>query len=99
MTTPSPEVVRTKVELCTIYEKKWSTLLSLWRKDSTVFRTMNAYLEGGAALGILIVELTISRAVASIKTADQIAIAITNLCCRKNQKSSESQPIKQAYIA
>jgi hypothetical protein len=59
-------------------KKKWSTLLSLWRKDSTVFRTMNAYLEGGAALGILIVELTISRAVASIKTADQIAIAITN---------------------
>lgn len=43
-----------------------------------MIRTMNAYLEGGAVLAILIGGLTISRAVASIKTADQIAIAITN---------------------
>jgi predicted Rossmann fold nucleotide-binding protein DprA/Smf involved in DNA uptake len=46
---------------------------------------------GWAVLAILIGGLTISRAVASIKTADQIAIAITNAAIHAAGKTRKTR--------
>lgn len=78
MTTLSPEIVRAKPEIHTIYEEKMAEIVEL----------MTLGLDGGshdectsrawAVLGILIGGLTMARAVASNKTADQIATSIKN---------------------
>ena len=78
MTTLSPEVVRTKVELRTIYEEKMVDIVELIAQGLDGDSHNECVSRGWAVLGILIGGLTISRAVASIKTADKIAIAITN---------------------
>jgi predicted Rossmann fold nucleotide-binding protein DprA/Smf involved in DNA uptake len=74
MTTPSPEVVRTKVELRTIYEENMVDIVELMAQGLDGDSYNECVSRGWAVLAILIGGLTISRAVASIKTADQIAI-------------------------
>jgi TetR/AcrR family transcriptional repressor of nem operon len=76
MTTLSPEVVRTKPEFHAIYEKKMVTIAELIAKGLDGVSRKERLSRAWAALGVLIGGLTMVRAVASIKTADLIAIAI-----------------------
>jgi AcrR family transcriptional regulator len=76
MTTLSPEVVRTKPEFHAIYEKKMVTIAELMAKGLDGVSRKERLSRAWAALGVLIGGLTMVRAVASIKTADLIAIAI-----------------------
>jgi TetR/AcrR family transcriptional repressor of nem operon len=76
MTTLSPEVVRTKPEFHVIYEKKMVTIAELIAKGLDGVSRKERLSRAWAALGVLIGGLTMVRAVASIKTADLIAIAI-----------------------
>lgn len=78
MTTLSPEVVRTKPEFHAIYEKKMVTIVELMAKGLDGVSRKERLSRAWAALGVLIGGLTMVRAVASIKTADLIAIAIKN---------------------
>lgn len=77
MTTLSPEVVRTKPELHTIYEEKMSKIVELMAQGLIGNSHQECLSRAWAVLGILIGGLTMARAVASIKTADQIASSIT----------------------
>ena len=77
MTTLSPEVVRAKPKLQSIYEEKMKEIVELMAQgldDSPDECIAKAW----ALLGVLIGGLTTARAVASIKTADEIATSITN---------------------
>jgi AcrR family transcriptional regulator len=78
MTTLSPEVVRTKHRLHTIYEEKMNQIVELMAQGLIADSHQECLSKAWAILGILIGGLTMARAVASIKTADQIAISITN---------------------
>jgi len=76
MTTLSPEVVRTKPALHAIYEEKMLEIVALMTQG-LVGKSEERFSKAWAVLGILIGGLTMARAVASIKTADRIAISIT----------------------
>lgn len=78
MTTLSPEVVRTKPELHTIYEEKMIEIVELIAQGLDGDSHEECLSKAWAVLGILIGGLTMARAVASIKTADKIATSITN---------------------
>ncbi|WP_293752238.1 TetR/AcrR family transcriptional regulator [uncultured Paraglaciecola sp.] len=78
MTTLSPEVVRTKPELHMIYEEKMSEIVELMAQGIIGNSHQECLSKAWAVLGILIGGLTMARAVASIKIADQIAISITH---------------------
>ncbi|MBL4898964.1 MAG: TetR/AcrR family transcriptional regulator [Colwellia sp.] len=78
MTTLSPEVVRTKPELHAIYEEKMTEIVELMA-EGLIGRSHEECLSNAwVVLGTLIGGLTMARAVDSIKTADKIAISITN---------------------
>jgi AcrR family transcriptional regulator len=76
MTTLSPEVVRTKPEFHAIYEKKMVAIVELMAKGLDGASRKERLSRAWAVLGTLIGGLTMVRAVASIKTADLIAISI-----------------------
>ncbi|MFT7006000.1 MAG: TetR/AcrR family transcriptional repressor of nem operon [Colwellia sp.] len=78
MTTLSPEVVRTKPELHAIYEEKMTKIVELMAKGLIGPSHEECLSNAWVVLGTLIGGLTMARAVDSIKTADQIAISITN---------------------
>jgi TetR/AcrR family transcriptional repressor of nem operon len=78
MTTLSPEVVRTKPELHVIYENKMVEIVELIAQGLDGNSHNECLSRAWAVLGTLIGGLTMARAVASVKTADQIAISITN---------------------
>jgi AcrR family transcriptional regulator len=77
MTTLSPEVVRTKPELHAKYEEKMSQIVELMALGLIGNSHQECLSRAWAVLGILIGGLTMARAVASIKTADQIASSIS----------------------
>ncbi|MFT5563179.1 MAG: TetR/AcrR family transcriptional repressor of nem operon, partial [Litorivivens sp.] len=76
MTTLSPEVVRTKPELHAIYEKKMIEIVELMAEGLIGKSDEERLARAWAVLGTLIGGLTLARAVASKKTADQIAMSI-----------------------
>jgi AcrR family transcriptional regulator len=78
MTTLSPEVVRTKPKLQRIYEEKMKEIVELIAQGLDGDSQAECLSKGWALLGVLIGGLTTARAVASIQTADQIAISIKN---------------------
>ncbi len=78
MTTLSPEVVRTKPELHAIYEEKMVEINRLITQGLEGTSNEERLSRGWSVLGILIGGLTMARAVASNKTADQIAVSIKN---------------------
>jgi TetR/AcrR family transcriptional repressor of nem operon len=78
MTTLSPEVVRTKPELHAIYENKMVAIIELMALGLDGDSHEDCLSRAWTVLGILIGGLTMARAVASVKTADKIAISIAN---------------------
>lgn len=78
MTTLSPEVVRTKPELHAVYEEKMLAIVELMAKGLEGNSSEECVSRAWAVLGILIGGLTMARAVASNKIADQIAVSIAN---------------------
>jgi TetR/AcrR family transcriptional repressor of nem operon len=96
MTTLSPEVVRTKPELHAIYEEKMSEIVELMAQGLVGNSHQECLSRAWAVLGILIGGLTMTRAVASIKTADQIAISITNAAINAAGQTRES--VKSIYV-
>jgi len=76
MTTLSPEVVRTKPQLQSLYEEKMKEIVALVAQGIEGDSKEECIAKGWALLGVLIGGLTTARAVASIKTADQIATSI-----------------------
>lgn len=78
MTTLSPEVVRTRPELHAIYEEKMIEIVKLMAQGLVGKSYEERFAKAWAVLGILIGGLTMARAVASTKTANQIATAIKN---------------------
>jgi TetR/AcrR family transcriptional repressor of nem operon len=78
MTTLSPEVVRTKPELHAIYENKMVAIIELMALGLDGDSHDDCLSRAWTVLGILIGGLTMARAVASVKTADKIAISIAN---------------------
>lgn len=78
MTTLSPEVVRTKPEVHQLYQEKMIDIVELMAQGLIGSSHEECLSKAWAILGILIGGLTMARAVASIETADQIAISITN---------------------
>jgi TetR/AcrR family transcriptional repressor of nem operon len=96
MTTLSPEVVRTKPELHAIYEEKMSEIVELMAQGLVGNSHQECLSRAWAVLGILIGGLTMTRAVASIKTADQIAISITNAAI--NAAGQTREPVKSIYV-
>jgi AcrR family transcriptional regulator len=89
MTSLSPEVVRTKPELHAIYEEKMVEIIELMAQGLDGDSHDECLSRGWAVLGVLIGGLTIARAVASIKTADKIAISITNAAIIAAGKTKE----------
>jgi len=77
MTTLSPEVVRTKSEIHSIYEEKMVDIVDLMAQGIDGTSREDCISRAWAVLGILIGGLTIARAVNSMETADQIAASIT----------------------
>ena len=90
MTTLSPEVVRTKPELHIIYEEKMIEIVELMAQGLDGDSHEKCLSKAWAVLGILIGGLTMARAVASIKTADKIAISITNAAINVAGQTKES---------
>jgi AcrR family transcriptional regulator len=78
MTTLSPEVVRTKPESHQIYQEKMIEIVELMSQGLVGNSHEECLFKAWAVLGVLIGGLTMARAVASIETAEQIAISITN---------------------
>ncbi|MGK0441155.1 MAG: AcrR family transcriptional regulator [Pseudohongiellaceae bacterium] len=78
MTSLSPEVVRTKPELHALYENKMVEIVALMAQGLERESYDECLSAGWAILGVLIGGLTMTRAVESVKTADQIASATTN---------------------
>lgn len=78
MTTLSPEVVRTKPELHTLYEKKMINIVELMAEGLDGDSYDECVSKAWVVLSILIGGLTMARAVASIDIADKIATSITN---------------------
>ena len=78
MTTLSPEVVRTKPELHAIYEEKMIEIVKLMAQGLEGDSHEECLSTGWTVLGILIGGLTMARAVASIKTANKIAVSNRN---------------------
>ncbi|MFT7414420.1 MAG: TetR/AcrR family transcriptional repressor of nem operon, partial [Methylophagaceae bacterium] len=89
MTSLSPEVVRTRPELHAIYEEKMVEIIELMAQGLDGYSHDEGLSRGWAVLGVLIGGLTITRAVASIKTADKIAISITNAAVIAAGKTKE----------
>lgn len=90
MTTLSPEVVRTKPELHTIYEQKMLEIVELIAQGLDGDSHEECISRGWAVLGVLIGGLTISRAVAFIKTADQIAVSSSNAAIKLAGKTKQA---------
>ncbi|NQZ53704.1 MAG: TetR/AcrR family transcriptional regulator [Piscirickettsiaceae bacterium] len=90
MTTLSPEVVRTKPELHEIYEEKMIEIVELMAQGLIGNSHEECLFKAWAVLGILIGGLTMARAVASIKTADQIAISITKAAVNAAGQTKEA---------
>ena len=78
MTTLSPEVVRAKPELHTIYEEKMLEIVELMAQGFDDESHESCLSKAWTVLSILIGGLTMARAVASSHTANQIATFITN---------------------
>ena len=98
MTTLSPEVVRTKPELHSIYEAKMKEIVELMAQGLIGDSHQECLSKAWAVLGILIGGLTMARAVASINTAEQIAVSITNAAINTAGKPS-NHSIKAHVIA
>ncbi|MFT7007282.1 MAG: TetR/AcrR family transcriptional repressor of nem operon [Colwellia sp.] len=79
ITSLSPEVVRTRPKLQSIYEYKMKEIVELMAQGLEGDSQEECLSKAWALLCLLIGGLTTARAVASIKTADQIAISITNV--------------------
>jgi len=90
MTTLSPEVVRTKPELHTIYEEKMMEIVELMAQGLDGDSHEECLSKAWAVLGVLIGGLTMARAVASIKVADKIATSITNAAIKAAGQTKES---------
>ena len=90
MTTLSPEVVRTKPELHEIYQEKMIEIVELMAQGLIGNSHEECLFKAWAVLGILIGGLTMARAVASIKTADQIAISITKAAVNAAGQTKEA---------
>lgn len=90
MTTLSPEVVRTKPELHEIYQDKMIEIVELMARGLIGSSHEECLSKAWAVLGILIGGLTMARAVASIKTADQIAISIINAAVNAAGQTKEA---------
>jgi AcrR family transcriptional regulator len=78
MTTLSPEVVRTKPELHTIYEEKMLEIVKLMALGLSGESNEDCLSKAWVVLGILIGGLTMARAVDSKDTSDKIATSIVN---------------------
>jgi hypothetical protein len=78
MTSLSPEVVRTRPKLQSIYEDKMKEIVELMAQGLEGDSQEECLSKAWALLSLLIGGLTTARAVASMKTADQIATSITN---------------------
>jgi TetR/AcrR family transcriptional repressor of nem operon len=78
MTTLSPEVVRTRPKLQSIYEEKMKEIVELIAQGLDGDSQEECLSKAWALLGLLIGGLTTARAVASVKTADKIAVSIAN---------------------
>jgi TetR/AcrR family transcriptional repressor of nem operon len=94
MTTLSPEVVRTKPKLHAIYEEKMVAIVERMAQGLDGDSHDECLSRAWAVLGILIGGLTMARAVASVKTADKIAISITNTAINTAGKTKE--PVGQS---
>lgn len=94
MATLSPEVVRTKPELHAIYEEKMIEIVELMAQGLVGNTHEECLSKAWAVLGILIGGLTMARAVASIKVADDIAVSITNAAI--NAAGQAKEPMARA---
>ena len=94
MTTLSPEVVRTKPALHAIYENKMVAIIELMALGLDGDSHDDCLSRAWAVLGILIGGLTMARAVASVKTADKIAISIANAVI--NIAGETKEPLESA---
>lgn len=93
MTSLSPEVARTKPELHRIYEEKMQSIVKLMAQGFERNTLQECISTSWAVLGVLIGGLTISRAVASDKTAEQIAISIKNAAIDAAGKTKYAEDI------
>lgn len=89
MTTLSPEVVRTEPELHAIYEEKMLEIVELMAQGFDGESHEVCLSTAWTVLSILIGGLTMARAVASIETADKIAIAIIDAAINAAGKTRE----------
>ena len=94
MTTLSPEVVRTKPALHAIYENKMVAIIELMALGLDGDSHDDCLSRAWAVLGILIGGLTMARAVASVKTADKIAISTANAVI--NIAGETKEPLESA---
>jgi AcrR family transcriptional regulator len=93
MTTLSPEVVRAKPELHSIYEEKMTAIAELMAQGLIGGSHEECLSKAWGVLGILIGGLTMVRAVASCKTADQIAISIKHAAVKAAGKTKQSSDV------
>lgn len=89
MTALSPEVVRAKPKLHAIYEEKMIEIVELIAQGIDGASHEECISTGWAVLGVLIGGLTVARAVASVNTADKIALSITNAVINTAGKTKE----------
>lgn len=90
MTTLSPEVVRAKPELKTLYEEKMLTIAERIAQGLNGESHEECLSKAWSVLGILIGGLTLVRAVASSNTAQIIADAIVNTAINAAGEIKES---------